>query len=138
MWTTDVIHKRITPAPMRMGNCSERSALIVQIPAALECPVKLALTLLIAVLSMSPASAQEKSVTYGDGTTSLSAADKKLWRGVVEKAGYNCPYPGPMKEEGEDGRGKILRLHCIAINGNDISAWDMRIIMTDRLRIERW
>lgn len=100
--------------------------------------MKFALALVIAALSMSPAFAQEKSVTYGDGTTSLSAADKKLWRGVVEKAGYNCPYPGPMTEVGEDGRGKIFKLHCMAVNGNDVSFWDMRVIATDRLRVERW
>jgi hypothetical protein len=100
--------------------------------------VKFAVALVIAVLSMSPTSAQEKSETYKSGLTSLSAEDKKLFRGVVERAGYNCPYPGPMTEEGEDGRGKIFRLHCIAVNGQDVTWWDMRIIMTDRLRVERW
>lgn len=100
--------------------------------------MKLAIALVIFAASMSPAAAQEKRVTYGDGLTSLSAKDKEIWRGVVEKAGYNCPFPGPMMFETEDGRGKIFRLHCVAFNDGKPSWWDMRIIATDHLRVERW
>ncbi|MCW1993092.1 hypothetical protein ABIE85_008660 [Bradyrhizobium diazoefficiens] len=36
-----------------------------------------------------------------------------------------------MTFETEDARGKIFRLHSIAVNGNDVSSWDMRIITSE-------
>lgn len=68
---------------------------------------------------------------------SLSGAEKKLYRAMVERAGYNCPYPGPLFLRPRTSRQDLS--DSLRKRERQPVWWDMRLLDTaDYVRIERW
>jgi hypothetical protein len=93
------------------------------------------LLLLITTMLASPAAMALEPV----GTVhELSEKERVLYKRMADNVGLNCPIPGPITFEAEDGRGRIFRLRCNSVSAG-AAGWDLRLTETySNVLVERW
>lgn len=68
-----------------------------------------------------------------------NAHEKQKLSEQIAADGLNCPVVGTVDNAGEDGRGKMIRIHCTSFSG--AAKWDIRGIAVPHaptLRFESW